>query len=259
MFGVATAIAPIFPEPLVRLTDVVPVTVPADCVIAPVVDAVIVSTVPDTLAPRAMPPVAVVASKLRAPVAVIVLLMVIAPAPAAVSVKLNIAPVDTPLPVIAWELVKVTLPVVLARTFGVAKLSGPITPDPDARVTDVVPVMIDAPVMVPVVEAVIVSTVPDTAAPMTTPPVAVLAIKLNAPPAVIVLVMLTAVADAAESVKLKALPLDTPLPVIATVSVIVTLPLVLAVMTGVATVIAPIAPEPLVRLTDVVPVTVPAD
>lgn len=217
-----------------------------------------VSTVPETFAPSAMPPVAVVANRLKVPVAVIALVMVIAPAPAAVSVKLKLAPVDTPLPVIACEFVRVTFPVVFARTLGVVSDNGPITPDPEVRLTDVVPVTTPAPVIVPAPVAVIVSAVPETFAPSETPPPAPLAFKVRAPAAVIGLFNVIAVAEAAESVKLNAAPLDVPLPVKATVSVMVTLPVVLAVKLGVATVMAPIAPLPLVKLTDVVPVKVPA-
>ena len=97
-FGVVRVSAPIAPETLLRATEVVPVIVPAP-VIAPEVEAVIVSTVPERLAPMAIPPVAVVANSPRVPVAVIVLFRVIAPAPPAVSVKLKLAPVEAPLPV----------------------------------------------------------------------------------------------------------------------------------------------------------------
>jgi hypothetical protein len=81
-FGVVNVRDPIAPEPVLNATDVVPVTVPVP-VIAPEVDAVIVSAVPDTFALIAMPPVAVVAYNPNVPVAVIVLPIVTAPAPAA--------------------------------------------------------------------------------------------------------------------------------------------------------------------------------
>jgi hypothetical protein len=81
-FGVVNVREPIAPEPVANATDVVPVTVPVP-VIAPEVDAVIVSTVPDTFAFIAMPPVAVVAYNPNVPVAVIVLLIVTAAAAAA--------------------------------------------------------------------------------------------------------------------------------------------------------------------------------
>jgi hypothetical protein len=82
MLGVAVLIDPILPEPVLIANDVVPVTVPVP-VIAPDVDAVTVSVVPDTFALIAMPPVAVVAYNPNVPVAVIVLPIVTAPAPAA--------------------------------------------------------------------------------------------------------------------------------------------------------------------------------
>ena len=74
-------------------------------------------------------------TKPNVPVAVIVWFNVMPPL--ALSVKLKLAPVDTPLPVIACESVNVTLPVVLAVTFGVTSAIVPIAPDPLARVTDV--------------------------------------------------------------------------------------------------------------------------
>ena len=58
--------------------------------------AVIVSTVPETLAPNTMPPLVPVDRRDKAPVAVIGLETVITPAPPAVSVRLNIAPVEAP-------------------------------------------------------------------------------------------------------------------------------------------------------------------
>lgn len=63
--------------------------------------AVIVSAVPETLAPKIMPPFEPIASNAKVAVAVIVLDVVIEPAPPAVSVKLILEPVDTPLPVVA--------------------------------------------------------------------------------------------------------------------------------------------------------------
>lgn len=45
-FGVVKLSGPIVPDPLVKLTDVVPITVPAVRVMAPEVEAVSVATVP---------------------------------------------------------------------------------------------------------------------------------------------------------------------------------------------------------------------
>ena len=80
----------------------------------PVPLAVIVSTVPETLPPRTMPPLVPVASNANVPPAVIVPEVVKAPAPPAESVKLMLLPVDIPLPVVAVLSTKITLPVVLA-------------------------------------------------------------------------------------------------------------------------------------------------
>lgn len=107
------------------------------------------------------------------------------------------------------------MPVVLAVTFGVTIFNGPIAPEPLVRVIDVVPVIVAVPVIVPVVDAVNVSTVPDTFPPAfrRIPPVAVLAIRDSVPLAVIELFRVIAVPEAALSVKLKLLPLEIPLPV----------------------------------------------
>ena len=105
------------------------------------------------------------------------------------------------------------MPVVTALTLGVVKERGPITPEPVLKNTEVVPVITPAPVIVPVVNPDMVSTVPETLAPITTPPVAALAAKVRVPVAVIVLVKVTAVPEAAESVRLKLAPVETPLPV----------------------------------------------
>ena len=59
------------------------------------------STVPETLPPRTMPPLLPVARRARVPVAVIVPEVVNAVALAAESVKLMLVPVDIPLPVVA--------------------------------------------------------------------------------------------------------------------------------------------------------------
>ena len=126
--------------------------------------AVRVSAVPDTDAPNAIGALVPVSINANVPLAVIVFVVVIPPF--ALSVKLKFAPVDTPLPVIACESVNVTLPVVLAVTFGVTKAIVPIAPDPLISNTDVEPVTVPADcVIAPEPVAVIVSTVPDTDAP----------------------------------------------------------------------------------------------
>ena len=88
--------------------------------ILPVPEAVIVSTVPEALPPRTMPPFVPVANRAKVPAAVIVPEVVKAPAPLALSVKLMLLPVDTPLPVVAVLSTKVTLPEVLAVQLGVS-------------------------------------------------------------------------------------------------------------------------------------------
>ncbi len=100
-FGVTIFNEPIAPEPLVNAADVEPVTVPPVCVIVPLPLAVIVSTVPDTLAPNTTPPLVPVDSNANVPLAVIVPDVVNAPAPPALSVNEIFAPVDTPFPVTA--------------------------------------------------------------------------------------------------------------------------------------------------------------
>ena len=102
----AAPLVPIVPLPLVKVAEVEPKTVPAVCVIVPEPLAVIVSTVPDTLAPRTMPPLVPVASKDSAPLAVTVCDTVMLPAPPAVSVRLNIAPVEAAPTVTALESVR---------------------------------------------------------------------------------------------------------------------------------------------------------
>src|ERR1700721_1533933 len=96
-------------------------------------EAVTVSTVPDALPPRTMPPLVPVESKANVPEAVIDPEVVNAPAPPAESVKLILLPVDIPLPVVAVLSIKVTLPVVLAVQLGVAIFRDPILPLPLIR------------------------------------------------------------------------------------------------------------------------------
>ena len=151
----------------------------------------------------------------RVPEAVIVLPIVMFPVTPALSVKLKLAPVDTPFPVIACVSVKVTAPVVLAVTFGVVSVNDPIAPEPLVNATDVEPLTVAVPVIVPVVDAVIVSAVPDTLPLITMPPVAVVANNPKVPVAVIELLTVIAPAPAAVSVKLNIAPVDAALMVTA--------------------------------------------
>lgn len=78
----------------------------------------------------------------NAPLAVI-LLLVVKP-PLALSVKLTVAPVEIPLPVKAVLSIRVTLPVVLNVTLGVAILSEPMAPLPPVKAREVEPVRVPA-------------------------------------------------------------------------------------------------------------------
>ena len=209
--GAANVKGPMAAEPLARTREVVPFTEPV-AVMVPEPVAVNVSTVPDTLALMAIGLFVPVSINERAPVAVIVLVTVIPPA--ADSVKLKTAAVEAPLPVSACVSVRVTLPALLAARFGVLRVSGPISPEPLLRATEVVPVIVPAPVMFPVVDAVIVSTVPETLAPIVMLPVAVVASNERVPVAVIVLLRVIAPVPPAVSVRLKLAPAEAPLPVI---------------------------------------------
>src|SRR5208283_668915 len=84
--------------------------------------------------------------------------------PLAESVRDTLLPVETPLPVRAVESVKVTLPVVLKVTLGVARLAKVIAPDVEVKEAEVVPVTVPEPVIEPEPVAVMVSTVPETLA-----------------------------------------------------------------------------------------------
>ena len=106
-----------------------------------------------------------------------------------------------------------TLPVVFAPRAGVAKVKGPMAAEPLAKAMEVVPVNTPVAVMVPAPVAVIVSTVPETFALMATGLLAPVSINDRAPEAVMVLVMV--MPPAAKAVKLKAAPVEAPLPVIA--------------------------------------------
>src|SRR5579872_1190348 len=112
--------------------------------------------------------------------------------------------------------------------------------------------------MLPEPLAVIVSAVPEALPPRTIPPFVPVERRAKVPLAVIELEVVRAPAPPAESVRLILLPVETPLPVRACESVTVTLPVVLNVMLGVTTAIDPIAPDPLVKATEVEPVSVPA-
>ena len=90
--------APIAPELESKVTDVEPVIV-AEAEIAPLPVAVNETVVPETAALTAMPLLAPVLLKVRVPLAVIGLEMVIAVAAEAVSVKLKLAPVEASVPV----------------------------------------------------------------------------------------------------------------------------------------------------------------
>src|SRR5438034_943469 len=126
---------------------------------------------------------------------------------------------------------------------GVVKVSGPIAPDPPAKTTAVMPIMLPVPEMVPVPVAVIVSVVPETLALITTPPLVPEAASDKVPVALTELDKVSAPAPLAESIKLKLAPVDAPLPVIACVLVMVTFPVVLAVTFGVDTVSGPMSPD----------------
>ena len=135
------------------------------------------------------------------------------------------------------------MPDVLAEGFGVVRVRGPIAPEPLLKATEVVPLIVPAPVIAPEVEAVMVSTVPETFAPMTMPPVAVLAISPSVPVAVMVLATLIAPAPAALSVRLKLTPVDAALIVTAELSTMATLPVELALRLA-----ALVEPVPLIAM-----------
>jgi len=105
--------------------------------------------------------------------------------------------------------------------------------------------------------AVAVTAVPDTVVPA---PIVIglpipVSVKINVP--VAVMLLLVVMPPLALSVRLKLDPVDTPFELRACVSVRVTLPPVFTVTSGVVKVKAPMAPEPLANVTELVPVTVP--
>jgi hypothetical protein len=147
---------------------------------------------------------------------------------------------------------------VFAVQFGVAIFRLPITPDPLVKLADVEPVTTPPVcVIVPLPLAVIVSAVPETLLPNTTPPLVPVESNANVPVAVIVPDVVNAPTPPAVSVKLMLLPVDTPFPVTAWLSTNVTFPVVFAVQFGVVILPTLIAPLPLVNAIDVVPVATP--
>ena len=130
------------PVPEVVILSTVPETLAPRTMLPP--EAVIVSVVPETLPPITMPPLDPVDSRAKVPEAVIVPEVVNAPAPPAESVNDMLAPVELPLPVVAVLSTKVTLPVVLAVQLGVAMLREPIAPLPLVNAADVEPVTVPA-------------------------------------------------------------------------------------------------------------------
>jgi hypothetical protein len=210
MLGVVMLSGPMAPEPESKEIEVEPVMIPEPLIVpAPV--AVMVSTVPETLAPMVIGASVPVFTKLKVPLAVIELLREMPPE--AESVRLKLPPVDAPLPVMAWESVRVTSPDVLAVMFGVEMLSGPMAPVLERKAIDVVPVTLPEPEIEPAPVAVMVSTVPETLAPTVIGASVPVFTKLRVPLAVIEL--LREMPPEAESVRLKLPPVDTPLPVMA--------------------------------------------
>jgi hypothetical protein len=220
--GVVTVKEPIAPDPLDRVTELVAVIVPVP-VMPPDPDAATDVVGPLMLALMAMLLIDPVLVKLKLLAAVIGFVTVIAVVRFAESIRVKLAPLDEPLPVIACVSVNVTTPPVLAVTLGVVSVSDPIAPEPELRFTDVVPVTVPVPVMVPSPEAAIVSAVPDTLAliAMLAPDGA---LNKNVPLAVMVLLTVIAVPLEAVSVRLKLAAVDGPQQEIATLSVTVMLP-----------------------------------
>jgi hypothetical protein len=246
----------IVPDPVVSVTAVLPVIVPVP-LIEPVPLPAMRTEVPEMPALMVIPLFNVLAVKFNVPVAVIVPVTVIA-VPAAESVKLTLDPVEALLPKIACVSVKVTLPVVVNVTLGVAIVNAPepMAPEPLANFIEVVPDTMPVPDIAPFPVAVMLSTVPETLALTAIPLFAPLAIKVRLPAAEIGLFTVMAVAEEAESVKLKVLP-DIVKLVSTAVSVNVTLLAVEAEMVDVDTV-DEIVPAVVDSETDVLPVIVPA-
>jgi len=132
ILGVARLPSVIFPVPLVSDTDVVPVTVPDDCVMVPEPFAVSVTAVPAAEAPNVTLPLFAFVTNDKVSLAVI--------APVVVSVALfdtdTALPVDVPEPILSAEPpvpAHVTLPEVLNVRFDVVPVSVVIAPEPDVR------------------------------------------------------------------------------------------------------------------------------
>ena len=143
IIGVARFPSVILPVPLVRAIDVVPVNVPADCVIVPEPLAVSVTAVPVAEAPSVTLPLFAFVTNDKAPPAVI--------APEVVRVALfdtdTALPVDVPAPIFSAAPpvpAQVTLPEVLKVRFVVEPVSVVMAPEPDVRFKLVV--VIDPPV-----------------------------------------------------------------------------------------------------------------
>src|SRR5260370_33410 len=104
----------------------------------------------------------------------------------------------------------------------------PITPEPLVKAAEVEPVTVPPVcVIVPEPEAVIVSAVPETLPPRTTPPFVPVESRANVPLAVIEPEVVRAPAPPAESVRLTLPPVEAPVPVKACELTTVTLPVVL--------------------------------
>ena len=132
IIGVARFPSVILPVPLVRATDVVPVNVPADCVIVPEPLAVSVTAVPVAEAPSVTLPLFAFVTNDKAPPAVI--------APEVVRAALleteTALPVDVPAPILRAAPpipAHVTLPEVLNVRFDVVPVSVVMAPEPDVR------------------------------------------------------------------------------------------------------------------------------
>jgi hypothetical protein len=229
ILGVASPDKLIAPVGLVIETDVVPVIV-LKPLIPPEPVAVSAIAVPVRAPPIDIELFVPVSIKDNAPPVALMLLVVVMP-PLAESVRLNppVPAVDAPLPVNATESVKVTVPapdsVWLVVIFGVARPDKLIVPVGLVNETEVVPVMVLAPLIPPEPVAVNVIAVPVRAPPIDIGLLVPVSIKDKAPPVALIL-LVAVIPPLAESVRLKPpVPaVDAPLLVKATESVKVTLP-----------------------------------
>src|SRR6202166_4046108 len=240
ILGVAILPSVIFPVPLVSATDVVPVTVPADCVIVPEPFAVSVTAVPEADAPSAMLPLLAFVTNDRVPDAVI--------APEVLSAALfetDIAlPVDVPAPIFSAAPpvpAHVTLPVVLNVRFDVVPVSVvmapplcPMVPEPFAVRLAVAALRLNPSDMLPLFAVVVSVVVPELAS------------------AEVVVIALLSANDKLVNVSPPEARLTAP------VFTTVALPVVFSVKLGLAVLILPMLPEPVLIDTAVEPVTVPA-